>query len=587
MSKIVTMDWPAHYIESHAEDSSQNQKSLTSPSVSMEILSLPSQILTNSAISGTMSDGVNASLSRNGNGGPQFDLAAKICAGMMELTRSIFASAADFVVFSVRPHLIFDSKLIERACYEVAFFSDVNFDWLCLCSDGVDMDGEHYCSAFFDREPTLLPSRGRRLVIQTTGTLVVVKMSVFRELTKRRLAALDPLDLFNTLIIVAAGEGIASFFSARLFPCLNDRKNIVPIDVESYLATLQIGADFSQEAGAALFPSELTRSALVRLWTDQLTAAIVSMPTFSFVIRTTFKRPDLLRRCLISIDYIRRSMNLPAEIVMATDIDLMQAELQVRGLEEEFPGLTFCIADGKSEQGFSRVRNLIAGIKATTSERVCIIDDDDFYTALAPIAFEEARRFGSEELVIFDAQVITERWTVTGVKAHRELLGYGQFFKASAWSVTLMGSNSIPLCAVIHPGDFVRRVVEGYRYSYDLSEDFAFHLDVFSHPNRPDIKAVNQTGAYQSHRVGDDNVSVGEDRTDWVLDTGNGLFELLFSRGQTFSRMHDVNAANSSGEFDGRLRTLEDELERSKKGQRDATRALARLVACLPRDGIL
>jgi hypothetical protein len=142
---------------------------------------------------------------------------------------------------------------------------------------------------------------------------------------------------------------------------------------------------------------------------------------------------------------------------------------------------------------------------------------------------------------------------------------------------TLRGSNSIPLCGVIHPGWFVREVTQEYVYRFDLSEDFIFHLLCFSHPKRPPIKTVAQICAYQSHRVADDNVSNVQDRTKWVVDTGNGLYQLLFEHGRTFDVISLAEVACGEGWLHGRLQALQAELDRALQGQAQATRLLAQI----------
>jgi hypothetical protein len=181
--------------------------------------------------------------------------------------------------------------------------------------------------------------------------------------------------------------------------------------------------------------------------------------------------------------------------------------------------------------------------------------------------------------VIFDTQVIVERWTFTSAKPHREIVRYDVLFSGQNWPVTLRATNSVPLCGVIHPGAFVREVAQTYAFSFDLSEDFIFHLTCFAHPKRPPVKVVSVVGAHQSHRAGDDNVSNVEDRTQWVVDTGNGLYELLMEGGRNFDVILGNEAHAGEIGVHAKLDLLEAKLASCTEARLTATEALAQLVA--------
>jgi hypothetical protein len=318
-----------------------------------------------------------------------------------------------------------------------------------------------------------------------------------------------------------------------------------------------------------------------------LSAVLQAKHSFSFVIRTLLSRSHLLQRCLISIEYLRSSLGIPVEIVLASDVNEAAIDAAVHDLMDKFPKLTFTIArSGESGGGYSRVRNLIAGLKASAGTRVCIIDDDDYYTPEAVSAFAQACEFGTDRLIIFDTQIILEKWISAGVKPHKEIVGYRQRFEARDWTTTLRGSNSIPLCGLIHPGWFVRQVAHEYTYDFDLSEDFVFHLMCFSHPRRPPIHVVGDLCAYQSHRDADDNVSNAEDRTGWVVDTGNGLYQLLFERGRTFDAISGAEVSVGEVSARDRIAFLEAELTRSNRSLVRATELLAGLIKRSTTNGV-
>jgi hypothetical protein len=494
------------------------------------------------------------------------------------LIRSIFTSQEDYLVFSPRPGLIWDHHLVGRVERELAGFESLGTPWFCLSADGRANDGSEYSAAYFGSEPTLLPDRGRRPVIQTAGTLYAINVSTLHGLRLQRAPASDVVSLINDLIVIAYSRGSASFFTSGFFPCLAERRSLSYVSLEEQLANFTPAALLQPIDAYELFPAEVPRHTLVTEWVEMLSSVLAVKHQFSFVIRTLYRRPHLLRRCLISIEYLRSSLNLFIEIVLASDVNDAVAQSAVCELSAQFPHLPFVIADGRAGKGHSRVRNLIAGLRASRGSRVCIIDDDDYYTPRAVVSFSQACKFGIEHLIIFDTQIIVEKWTSAGVKSHKEIIKYGQLFGAKAWTTTLRGCNSIPLCAIIHPGWFIRQVAEEYAYDFDLSEDFVFHLCCFVHPKRPPVETIDGVGAYLSHRSGEDNVSNVEDRTGWVVDTGNGLYQLLFEVGRTFDVVSGCEISVGEVGACDKVRSLEAELARSSKAHARATEAYARLI---------
>ena len=478
------------------------------------------------------------------------------------------------MVFSLGSGIIWDNRLANRVKNEIQSLQSSGVPWLILSSDGADMEGSAYVAAHFDYQPTLTPDRGRRQIIQTAGTIVVVNMGSYRSLGCKPVMSGELGRLVNDLILLGYARGLGSYFTGALFPCLIGHSYLNYQPVDERLASSNVRAFLVSADADALFPLGVDRRVLVAAWFETINLACRKTHRISFVIRTLFRRAHLLERCLISIEYIRVSTGFPAEIVIATDVEPAITASEVEKLSDCFPHLSFVVADGRSEPGHSRVRNLVAGLKATTGTRVCIIDDDDFYTPQAVAHFEQACAFGKDDLVIFDCQIVLERWLHHGVKPHRELLEYRNLFRASDWAITLRGSNSIPLCGIVHPGWFVRQVAYEYKFDFDLSEDFIFHLYCFAHPKRPSVVTLEGIGAYQSHRENHDNVSSVEDRTQWIADTGNGLYQLLFEENRSFEI---VSSAEGKGEREVRD-VLRAELDLAQVRADQATGALADLV---------
>ena len=548
----------------------------TDPSRSIAFLSVGAQVIRDDLIEGIAAGGVLSGAGSYVRAPARYSVRA--VAGMAELSRAVFEAREDYVVFSLRNAIIWDRHLADRVAAEIAALEGDGVPWLFLCADGADHKGGTFCSAFFNFEPSLMPDRGRRLVVQSNWTLCVVRTAGLRDIGGRRIVPADLRAHLNGLVAVGYARGLASVFCSRLFPCLAEHKALVYRPLDEELAALDPAMLLPAEDSRDLFPEAVSRATLLESWTEALESSLSARHAFSFVIRSLFRRPHLLRRCLISIEYLRSTLGVDVEIVLGTDAadDLVQSE--VTQLRSEFPRLTFVIARSEGCSGVSRVRNLLAGIGATTGSRVCIIDDDDYYAPQAVKCLEIASAFGCEELVIFDSQIIGEKWLRASTKWHKEVVSYGACFEARSWATTLRATNSIPFCGVIHPGWFVREVARDYAYDFDLSEDFVFHLQCFAHPKRPPIRIVDGVAAYQSHRVGEDNVSNVEDRTDWVSDTGNGLFQLLFERGRTFEVVSGGEVQSGEVHLRSRVAQLEADLRRAEAARLDATRLLGAVI---------
>ena len=544
---------------------------------SVRILTLARQVLWDN-LAESVAECVTGGGDKAEDAAPAWVTSLRIHGSMPDLVRAVSTTKEDYLVFSPRPGLIWDCHLVSRVEREIAAIESLGYlGFVCLQTDSTLMAGST-CAAFFNNEPTLVPDRGRRLIVQSAGTIYVIKVSSFRALGLQRIMTPELVPFINKLIVIAYGRGFGSFFTSGLYPCIAEHRSLPYVGIEAQLVSLDLAALLHPIDASELLPAEVPRYDLVRAWIETLSSALAVKHRFSFVVRTLFRRQHLLRRCLISIEYLRRSLDIPVEIVLASDVDEAVTHAAVNELSRAFPHMTFVTADGRKGSGYSRVRNLVAGLRASTGTRVCIIDDDDYYTPHAVVSFALACEFGTEQIVIFDTQVVVEKWISEGVKAHKEIVDYGCLFNAKLWTTTLRGSNSIPLCGVIYPGWFIREIAEEYVYDFDLSEDFVFHLTCFAHPKRPAVKVVEGVGAYQSHRIGDDNVSTVQDRTGWVLDTGNGLYKFLFEEGRTL----DVIAAGevSAGEVSAhdRIRILQAELARSNQARERVTETLAGLV---------
>jgi hypothetical protein len=274
-----------------------------------------------------------------------------------DLLRSIATAQEDYFVFSRRPGLIWDSQLVRRIEREILDLEALGLPWFCLSADGIDNEGMQYSAAFFCYEPTLVPDRGRRLIVQSAGTMYVVKRSTLRALGLRRTVGSDLVSSLNHLITIAYGRGFGSFFTSGLYPCLAERRGLHYIGIDEQLASFNPAALLDPADAAELFPAVISPRTLLAEWVETFSSALRVKHSFSFVIRTLFRRNHLLQRCLISIEYLRSSLGMQVEIVLASDANATLIDATVRDLSDKFPNFTFTVAHGDKGKGYSRVRN--------------------------------------------------------------------------------------------------------------------------------------------------------------------------------------------------------------------------------------
>ena len=462
-------------------------------------------------------------------------------AGIVQTLRTLHRSPieAQYLAFSLRDEIVWDEALARRVVAEIGYFSSIYPDWLLLAANGRDAKDRELTAAYFyyepDPTPSVTPSRDRHAIGAASGLLYVFNLRALCELGHLTISTSQIENSINAAIMRGYLRGKASFFSPRLYPCfLGMRYVSIPSLSNNFHCVFPIVKAAELAAtGSELNIFELEESFHRTVDTIKVTRSI------SFVVRTLFRRPYLLNRCLISIDYLRRSMGVPVQVVLASDVDVGVAREHITEIKSYFPGIEFVLADGGRETGVSRVRNLKAGIKASTGELVCIIDDDDYYLPSACPEFARTQSVEYNRLLLLGAQTVNEKWVATEHKHERHLISCGQAFPAENWFKTFTGANQLPLCSVIYPGEFIRGLIGDYRFSYDLSEDLILHLMVFGHPRRPEVETTRGICVHQSHRENGDNVANVVDRTNWTLDTGNGVFELLFENGWQFERLPD------------------------------------------------
>lgn len=267
--------------------------------------------------------------------------------------------------------------------------------------------------------------------------------------------------------------------------------------------------------------------------------------SLSIVTRTQFKRPHLLRRLLTSVNRAKID-GIDVEIVLSTDIDQERAERESAKYREEFPGLNICLAFNPAHR-YSRVGNMIGGMRASTREYVWMIDDDDYVDLFAFQTLRSVLFGSSRPLIIVSSQTHTESWLNTDTNF--PILSSSKpaaHWPASGWRDMFGGVNKMPICGAVIPREFLLRCLERFEFRHDLSEDYTLFLLLLTAPDLPRLLELNADLAHISLRESGENVMTIEDRSRWTRDIAAFLFDLLHRPGQTGLGAWAVVAAGPS-----------------------------------------
>lgn len=435
------------------------------------------------------------------------------------------------LVLSNRREMAWDGGLVDGVLRSIATFATLGCDWSLLSCDGGAKGRPFEFAVFSPSYQNLAIDRQIKPIDCFTGTFVVLRPRALRVALEDADSDVKSFNIRSNFQILT-NSSCGAFYVPSLYPCIT-------FDIW----TVYHDAIMRHQARA---DAENEHKGQVTKHRGATGAVATSKPTkVSFVVRTMFQRRNLLTRCLISIDYLVRHLDFDSEVILATDKPLSVWEPALLDLRAAFPALNLAVASAEHRPGFSRVRNLVAGIAATSGKRVAIIDDDDFYSTDAIGLFAEVANPFSLSTLIFDSQILIECWQESGEgNWERQILSYGTRFSSKEWPVTISRHNALPLCSVVHQGTYLRSAIDRYQFNFDLSEDFILHAMLFSDVRMPAIVCREIVGAYQSHRVGaqQDNVSTTADRTEWDADTAAGVRDLVFRQGIDFLRFQQVVA---------------------------------------------
>ena len=233
-----------------------------SPSRSIAFLSVGPQVIRDDLIEGIATGNVLPVAAFHDEAPMRYSLRA--VAGSAELSRAVVEAREDYVVFSLRHAIIWDRHLAVRVATEIAALEDEGVPWLFLCADGADHKGGTFCSAFFNFEPSLLPDRGRRIVVQSNWTLCVIRTASLREVGCRRIVPADLRAHLDGLVTAGYARGLASVFCSRLYPCLAEHRSLAYRPLDDDLVALDPAALLPADDARDLFPDNVSRAVLLR-----------------------------------------------------------------------------------------------------------------------------------------------------------------------------------------------------------------------------------------------------------------------------------------------------------------------------------
>src|SRR3546814_11238549 len=81
-----------------------------------------------------------------------------------------------------------------------------------------------------------------------------------------------------------------------------------------------------------------------------------------------------------------------------------------------------------------------------------------------------------------------------------------------------LGSNQLPICAMIAPRTWMQERLREIPLRHDLSEDYAIFLALFTAPDLPPLLPYDHIFCMISSRSAGSNTITMEDRRTWVRD---------------------------------------------------------------------
>jgi hypothetical protein len=467
------------------------------------------------------------------------------------LARALEDKAVNAVAVSLNSNCVLDDELparLEQACARAAGSAE----WAVLAATGKCLDSNIYSVVYPSAAPRLFTCNIPRPIMDCGLELVVLDATFLRAQFAQGMGVDMAPEYFPHWCIVAGYlEGRLSIFRPELAIGVNgiergrDTSRLasmlqhafgsrlpadalpslvgkIPLTPEVVQAS---GDDGSQNPRDRLLARALTPLAdLVRRAARQAANPM----SLSVVTRTRFTRDHLLRRLLASVTRARPQSNFTLEVVLSTDVGEQQAREAHRVLQADFPELELVLQLNHGRYPHSRVDNLVGGILAARKDYVAIVDDDDFVDLDAFDAISAARFLGHDPLLLMSSQVRDEVWRETSTgRWILESSAPARTYRAENCGRMFLGSNQLPICAMVAPRPWLQARLDKLSLRHDLSEDYAIYLALLVAPDLPPLLAYDDVFCMISSRSDGSNTITMKDRRPWVRDITLFLHDLF------------------------------------------------------------
>lgn len=249
--------------------------------------------------------------------------------------------------------------------------------------------------------------------------------------------------------------------------------------------------------------------------------------SLTIACRTLFRRPAMLARAVRSFAVAAaRVPRLRVEVLLLTTrTDVDEAEIQVRRLRDENPGLSLRLDVVRDDKRPSRTAAMREAFHAADTDYVWLVDDDDFVMADAIENIAAQMPILPGPVLLGDSVVLRETWGPEGDPSRVERWSPVKRYFARDWPLCLRGTNHIPVCSVVFPTAVVKAQTEGVEAIGDYNEDYFFICLTLS-ALQGEVRTVGGVMACISlHGMG--NSVTEEDRTKWHWDYATFIGELM------------------------------------------------------------
>lgn len=363
--------------------------------------------------------------------------------------------------------------------------------WVALASDGIDLDGIPHDTGVTLERPGTPRARPLRVAGWADPAVALVDLRRLEETT-----AGSPPETFPELVHLG----------------LTRRS---PVFLTRWLRYARRSPTPSDGASPSGIPHDTARSVGLDL------GAVRPDPSITVVVRTTGRRPRLLRRNLEALATAHERSEIAEVLVVATSEwgDPREALAELDGRHSSLPIGTLSVA---SSDVPSRSAALTAGLRGASGDYVWFVDDDDWVTPESVASLKGAVHAADRPVLVGRSDAYAEEWR-DGQLVSRS---FARTYHPDEWYRAFTGWNFLPVCSLVVPRRSALERLEGRRIDADLGEDYLLQLLVLTAPGTA-VQVVDETIARISWREGGDNAVTMEDRGPWLREMTSHVSSLL------------------------------------------------------------